>query len=196
MRHFSELSPAASRLVDAAEGLVQHQGYNGFSYEDVSALTGIKKPTVHYHFPKKEELVAMVAQRYVFRHRQKLLEIEGQAADPLAQLEAYAVLFGESYGSSRRLCLGAMLSAESESVPATVVTEAEEFFRVNLRWLAEVFKVAQERGQIDQSQPADCLAESYLCALEGAMVVGRALQCSRGPAAVGRTMLAVMRAAP
>ena len=53
MKHFSEISPTAERVVDAAEGLVQQHGYNGFSYDDVAQLVGIKKPSIHHHFPKK-----------------------------------------------------------------------------------------------------------------------------------------------
>ena len=69
MKHFSEISPTAERVVDAAEGLVQQHGYNGFSYDDVAQLVGIKKPSIHHHFPKKGELVAVVAQRYTHRFR-------------------------------------------------------------------------------------------------------------------------------
>lgn len=38
MKHFSEISPTAERVVDAAEGLVQQHGYNGFSYDDVAPV--------------------------------------------------------------------------------------------------------------------------------------------------------------
>jgi len=38
MKHFSEISPTAERVVDAAEGLIQERGYNGFSYDDVAKL--------------------------------------------------------------------------------------------------------------------------------------------------------------
>ena len=78
MKHFSEISPTAERVVDAAEGLVQQHGYNGFSYDDVAQLVGIKKPSIHHHFPKKGELVAVVAQRYTHRFREELLSIEGK----------------------------------------------------------------------------------------------------------------------
>ncbi|MGH8365748.1 MAG: TetR/AcrR family transcriptional regulator, partial [Pseudomonas sp.] len=93
MKHFSEISPTAERVVDAAEGLVQQHGYNGFSYDDVAQLVGIKKPSIHHHFPKKGELVAVVAQRYTHRFREELLSIEGQHAKAPDRLTAYAALF-------------------------------------------------------------------------------------------------------
>ena len=80
MKHFSEISAMAERVVDAAEGLVQRRGYNGFSYDDVAIIVGIKKPSIHHHFPTKAELVAVVAQRYTHRFRTALLEVEGRHA--------------------------------------------------------------------------------------------------------------------
>ena len=34
MKDFAELGASAERVVDAAEGLIQEHGYNGFSYDD------------------------------------------------------------------------------------------------------------------------------------------------------------------
>ncbi len=193
MRHFSELSPAAVRVVDAAEGLVQQNGYNGFSYDDVAALVGIKKPGIHHHFPHKEELVAIVAQRYCHRFRERLLKIEGSSGAPIERLLAYSVLFEGTFSSERRLCLCGMLGAESDSLPASVVAIAEEFFGINVTWLTNVIRAGQGDGTLRTDTPPECLAEALLCALEGSMVVGRALRCSRGPAEVGRTVLLGMQ---
>jgi len=54
MKDFSELTATAVRVLDAAEGLIQQQGYNGFSYDDVARLVEIKKPSIHHHFAKKK----------------------------------------------------------------------------------------------------------------------------------------------
>ena len=128
MKHFSEISPTAERVVDAAEGLVQQHGYNGFSYDDVAQLVGIKKPSIHHHFPKKGELVAVVAQRYTHRFREELLSIEGQHAKAPDRLTAYAALFERTFAKDRRLCVCGMLGAESDSLPDAVVSEVERFF--------------------------------------------------------------------
>ncbi|QXH35432.1 TetR/AcrR family transcriptional regulator [Pseudomonas muyukensis] len=193
MRHFSELSPAALRVVDAAEGLLQRQGYNGFSYDDVSALIGIKKPSIHYHFPKKEDLVAMVAQRYRHRFREQLLGIEGTCADPLERLQAYAVLFEQTF-SQRRLCLGAMLGAEYESLPPSVLAELDAFFKVNVEWLTLMVTQGQQAGRIRNLGAPASLAQTLICTLEGAMIVGRAMNSAEGPAQIGATLLNFLQA--
>ena len=191
MKHFSDISPMAERVVDAAEGLIQQHGYNGFSYDDVAQLVGIKKPSIHHHFPKKEELVAVVAQRYTHRFRGELLSIEGQCARATDRLVAYAALFENTFSLERRLCVCGMLGAEAGSLPETVMSEVAHFFKVNLDWLVTVIDAGQRAQAINAKVSAEALAEQFLCALEGAMMVGRGMQSARGPAAVGRTFIAM-----
>jgi TetR/AcrR family transcriptional repressor of nem operon len=192
MRHFSEISPTAERVVDVAEGLVQQHGYNGFSYDDVAQLVGIKKPSIHHHFSKKEELVAMVAQRYTHRFREALLHIEGQHAKAPDRLTAYAALFEHTFAKDRRLCVCGMLGAESDSLPDAVASEVRQFFTVNLVWLKLIMADGQRAAQITSRITAKDLAEAFLCALEGAMVVGRGMRAPRGPADVARTFLSTV----
>jgi len=189
MKHFSELSPAAERVVDAAEGLMQQQGYNGFSYDDVAQLIGIKKPSVHHHFPTKGDLAAMVVQRYTHRFREELLRIEGAHARSRDRLAAYAELFDLTFARERRLCVCGMLGAEAHDLPPSVRDEVARFFDINLRWLREAFDLGRREGSLALKAEAEALARTYLSALEGAMVVGRGLADDQRPTAVGRAML-------
>lgn len=189
MKHFSELSASAQRVVDVAEVLIQHAGYNGFSYDDVARQVGIKKPSIHHHFPAKSDLVAMVAQRYTHRFREQLLRIEGQHAKATDRLLAYAALFQSTFDQDRRLCVCGMLGAEAEALPPDVAGEVQRFFAVNLDWLAQAFAAGQAKGVLRTNAKPASQAEMYLCALEGAMVVGRGATGGRGPAAIGRTVI-------
>ena len=189
MKHFSELSAMAERVADAAEGLVQERGYNGFSYDDVAGQVGIKKPSIHHHFPSKAELVAVVTQRYTHRFRTALVAIEGQHAQAPERLAAYADLFEHTFAHNRRLCLCGMLGAEAESLPELVNAEVQAFFRINLEWLAAVLAEGQRQGTVRAALPAAELAEAYFCALEGAMVVGRGLASPRGPGKVSQVFV-------
>jgi TetR/AcrR family transcriptional regulator, transcriptional repressor for nem operon len=189
MKHFSELSPAAERVVDAAEGLLQQQGYNGFSYDDVARLIGIKKPSIHHHFAAKADLVAMVVQRYTHRFREELLRIEGRHARARDRLLAYAELFDRTFAQERRLCVCGMLGAEAHDLPEGVRGEVAHFFDIHLRWLRDTFELGQREGSLGPAAQPEALARAYLCALEGAMVVGRGLADDQHPTAVGRAML-------
>ena len=183
----------AERVVDVAEALVQQAGYNGFSYDDVAQQVGIRKPSIHHHFPTKAELVVTVVQRYAHRFCEQLLRIEGRRGAAGEQLSAYADLFEATYLQNRRLCVCGMLGAEAEGLPPDVAAEVQRFFEVNLEWLRRVFSAGQADGSLRaQAQAPDALAELYLCALEGAMVVGRGAPASHGPAATGRALISLM----
>lgn len=194
MRHFSELGASAERVVDAAEALIQHAGYNGFSYDDVARQVGIRKPSIHHHFPTKAELVATVAQRYTHRFREQLLGIEGRHATARKRLQAYAELFQRTFEHDRRLCVCGMLGAEADALPEGVTSEVERFFAVNLDWLAQTIAAGQADGSLRQDTPSRALAEMVLSALEGAMVVARAGSTKMTPHSVGATLVSSLLA--
>jgi len=57
--------------VDLAEALIQSRGYSAFSYQDISDRLGIRKASIHYHFPSKTDLGVAALQvtpvHYLFR---------------------------------------------------------------------------------------------------------------------------------
>ena len=62
-----------SRILDAAEHLVQVRGFNGFSYADVAAELQITKAALHYHFAGKADLGEALIARYARRDRKMCL---------------------------------------------------------------------------------------------------------------------------
>ncbi|MBT9491988.1 MAG: TetR/AcrR family transcriptional regulator [Paucibacter sp.] len=194
MKHFSELTASAERIVDAGEALIQRVGYNGFSYEDVAQMVGIRKPSIHHHFPTKIELGVVVTQRYTHRFRQALLHIEGTQARAPERLRAYAQLFETTYAENRRLCVCGMLGAESDSLPAEINAEVRRFFEINIAWLESVLTQGQQAGSLKLGVSTQDWAETILATLEGAMLVGRGLQLGRGPRQLMDILLASLGA--
>lgn len=192
MKQFSDLTPSAERIVDAAEGLIQTLGYNGFSYEDVAKIVGIRKPSIHHHFPSKMELGAVVAQRYTHRFREALLHVEGTVSKAPARLRAYADLFEATYEKSRRLCICGMLGAEADSLHQEITAQVKRFFSVNLEWLTTVFAEGMAEGSLKSGHSAAELAEAFMCTLEGALVVGRGWPQAHGPRRSAEVLLAAL----
>ncbi len=54
----------STRILDAAERLVQERGFNGFSYADIADELGVSKAALHYHFAGKAELGETLILRY------------------------------------------------------------------------------------------------------------------------------------
>jgi len=52
-----EPSHTRTRILDTAQDLVQRIGANAMSYQHISEAVGIRKASIHHHFPKKEDLL-------------------------------------------------------------------------------------------------------------------------------------------
>ena len=86
-------------LLDLGEAAMMQRGFDGFSYADIARDAGIRKASIHYHFPTKQDLGLAVLHRYSQRLLERLAEIRqtartgGQALTPrLVPLEAGAVI--------------------------------------------------------------------------------------------------------
>lgn len=52
-----------TKILDAAQDLIQRVGVNAMSYKHISDTVGIRKASIHHHFPKKENLVDELLKR-------------------------------------------------------------------------------------------------------------------------------------
>lgn len=175
------LSPSAQRIADVAQALVQQVGYNGFSFEHISQAVGMRKASIHHHFPSKVVLGVAVVQRYTLQFEDALGQIDRQLSAPHERLLAYADLFETTFGHDHRLCVCGMLGAESSSLDEALNSEVRRFFELNLNWLQSAFQDGINAGAWRQPHSAATLAETLLSLLEGAMLVGRSVPQPMGP---------------
>ena len=184
-----ELSPSALRIVDAAQGLIQEVGYNGFSFEHISQAVGMRKASVHHHFASKADLGVAVVQRYSHQFEASLQQIAVALKTAPERLRAYADLFEKAPHNSKYICVCGMLGAETNSLDQAVNAEVQGFFQLNLAWLREVIQEGLSSGTLRSAYEASELAASYLSLLEGAMLVGRSVPTAPGPSRLGGLFL-------
>ena len=103
------------KILDAAEARMRAVGYNATSFRDVASDVGVKSASVHYHFPQKEDLGAALMERYTKRQFETLEAATDGISDPAARIEALITLHSDAFAEGERICLCAMLSAESIS---------------------------------------------------------------------------------
>jgi TetR/AcrR family transcriptional repressor of nem operon len=161
-----------TRILDAAERLVQMRGFNGFSYADVATELGVTKASLHYHFPGKAELGEALISRYTERFAAELERIEADRLAPPARLTAYARLYADVLRQDR-MCLCGMLAAEYETLPGAMRDAILRFFDHNLTWLRTVMEQGRADHTMSFDGTADAGAQTILGGLEGAMLVAR-----------------------
>ena len=163
----------SARILDAAQRLVQTRGYNGFSYADVAEHIGIRKASIHYHFPNKGNLGRELVARYRAAFRRELARIEGATGDPRRKLELYAGLYRAVLQDEGRMCLCGMMAADLLTLPEGVQEEVRGFFAENAAWLEAALVEGRETGLLDFEGEPEAEAQLFLSSLEGAMLTAR-----------------------
>ena len=161
-------------LLDHAETAARQRGYDGFSYADLASAVGIRKASIHYHFPKKADLAFDLIERYAARFTARLTEIDeapGAAAD---KLRAYHGLYRDALAGGTQLCLCVALSAGRDSLAAPVLTALNQFHADSVDWLRRVFDAAAADASVLTVTDAGAEARATLALMEGAQLGARA----------------------
>lgn len=161
------------QILNAALRIMQIYGYNAFSYADISEQVGVRKASIHYHFPLKSDLGKMVVVRYRETFRKKLDQIDWETDNPSRKLEQYIKLYLDVLQNSQKVCLCGMLGAEVETLPEEIREEVKGFFAENEAWLKKVLVQVNEVQEIGLDGFDEVEAQLLLTALEGAMLMAR-----------------------
>lgn len=157
-------------LVQTAESLMRTKGYSAFSYADLAETVGIRKASIHHHFPTKEELGTAIVENYIARVRDDFDRIEKQHTDVTARLEAFFQMFHASSESGLLPLCGA-LAAEMSALPVGLQRLTHRFFDMQLKWLATILDQGIGRGEIPSGCGARHKAFLLLSVLEGSSFI-------------------------
>jgi len=169
-------------LLKVAENQMRSKGYSAFSYADLAATIGIRKASIHHHFPTKECLGQELIKDYIDRFDTTLRSIEDTDQDPLMRLRAFSRLFTISANEGLLPLCGA-LAAEMAALPLSLQGLTRVFFETQLEWLQRtISEAAIQRGWL-LAKPAHAYAFMLLSALEGASLIDWTLGRSADPLA-------------
>lgn len=168
-------SKTSDDILACARSLIVTGGYNGFSYADIAGVVGIRKASIHHHFPAKADLVRTLVARYREEAREGMAAIESHRSDPVEQLRAYTGYWETCIADATApICVCALLASEIPILPDEVVLEVRAHFRALSAWLATVLERGERRGQIDLVAPPQAEAELFMATVHGAMLSARA----------------------
>ena len=176
----SNLSTTADDILACARTLIVAGGYNGFSYADIADAVGIRKPSIHHHFPTKADLVRTLVSRYREEAVAGLAFLERQTSDPQEQLRSYAGYCAACISdASAPFCVCALLASELPVLPAEVALEVKAHFRALSDWLASVLERGQRAHRLTLMDTPRMEAEGFMATVHGAMLSARAYDDSQ-----------------
>lgn len=163
------------RILDAGQRLAQERGFSAFSYADIADAVGIRKPSIHHHFPSKEDLELALLERYNTRFTEALARIDRSISSPAERLKACGMLYKTSL-EAQRICLGGMGASDIVALPTSLRVPLNEFFTQHTRWLAEVLDAGRRSGEFVFSGTPLRRAQTVLAILQGGLLMARAVK--------------------
>ncbi|MGI4787377.1 MAG: TetR/AcrR family transcriptional regulator [Janthinobacterium lividum] len=172
----AEHTGIAAQILDTAQEMVQTRGYNGFSYADISAEVGLRKASIHYHYPSKTDLCLALVARYREEAFRKRAWIDGYAEGADHKLVLYTQIKRDMLRDGGRMCLCGALALDLLSLPSSVHSQVSGYFTESESWLAGVLEEGIAAGILHFEGSAAMQAQALQSGLAGAMLIARAHQ--------------------
>ena len=168
-------SDTKTALLDAAEQAARRKGFDGFSYADLAQDVGIRKASIHYHFPTKSDLSVAMVDRYHRDFATACAEIEATAKTAADRLSGLIAHYRAALQEGESLCLCVALSVSKVTLSDDVMTRIAAFRAMVTDWLETTFAAGLSDGSIAHVTTPKVEARAALPLLEGAHLEARAL---------------------
>jgi len=151
------------------------RGYGGFSYADVADATGIRKASIHHHFPSKADLAVAVLKQSRAMFEADMAALHADGANDFAQLCAYIHHWERCIADdSAPFCVAGMLGAELPALPDEVAREVRAYFAHLTAWLEPVLESAAKGKRVKLAASVQVEAATLVSLIYGAMLAARA----------------------
>lgn len=174
------MSPAQSantkqELIKVATDLMLEKGWTGFSYKDIAERVGIRKASIHYHFPAKEDLgMAFIAfWREMFKQVHDQLEAEHENVyERLVAMEC----FMESQFGDSHICPPGILAADFMNLPESMQEETRAWHTEKIATYAKWLADGKKQGSLAFRGDAETQAIVMMSGFQGALQMERTMQ--------------------
>jgi TetR/AcrR family transcriptional regulator, transcriptional repressor for nem operon len=165
-----------NEILDAAQEYVQRWGANAMSYQHISEAVGIRKASIHHHFPSKEKLLEALIDRYSDYFLGLVDVIVASPMESKTKLRKYIALFEAtlSEGKQDKACMCGMLGAELATLGSSAAEGIRQFYRENEKRLTEILDEGRQAKKFHFEGSSRVTAKLIFSFLEGGMLVARA----------------------
>lgn len=122
-------------ILDTADQLIRSNGFNAFSYKDISKKIGIKTASIHYHFPMKSDLVIAIIKLHTDRFEEFTAALSGKS--PWIKLSCFLSVYAQ-IKSENKLCLVGSLATDLNTVDDAIKQELKAYAENILLWVTKI----------------------------------------------------------
>lgn len=126
-----------AHIIQSADELIRDKGYNAFSFVDIANSVGIRKPSVHHHFPHKADLGVAVIEYHI--QNLELIRESYQFKSPLQQLDRFLSIY-KDIKKQNQICIVGSLSTDYNTLEPQVQEKLKEFSDRMIEWVSRFLK--------------------------------------------------------
>ncbi len=172
------MSNTREKILIVAEELIQKFGVSAMSYQHIADEVGIKKASIHHHFPKKDDLIQDLLNRCSERYSERYHAIIRSDISALNKLEKISEIFSASLKEGK-VCIFGMISANAN----VLNKEAKKALEASLQKTIDQFTIIFEQGKKDKTLRVTSSKDTsytFFSALQGMQIVARVRMDTEG----------------
>lgn len=120
------------QIIQSADKLIRENGYNAFSFFDISNIVGIKKASIHYHFPQKSDLGVAVIEEHISRLRSAIDKCKDKG--PTEKLDVFISIYSKAR-TENKICIVGSIATDINTVEENMKTRLKELTSLILEWV-------------------------------------------------------------
>ncbi|WP_105496025.1 TetR/AcrR family transcriptional regulator [Escherichia coli] len=159
------------KILRLTDTLIQQRGFLGFSYADLEKEIGIRKASIHYHFPGKTDL-GLAYCEYKIRMFDQLDVTLRDIPPGVQRLRAYLDAFADCAEREEMCGVYAMLS-DSHQFSPELQKAVSQLVQAEMLILKDILASGQKSGELKSVVPPDELAIIVCSTLKGALMLNR-----------------------
>lgn len=166
------MSDTRTKILDVADDLVQRVGLNAMSYKHISEAVGIRKASIHHHFPKKENLVDELLERCASSYGGKYQQIVDDSGNAPQKLRNLAAVFEEGL-SSKKLCLIGSISTCQNTLHDSSCHILQNTIQNTITIFSAIFNQGRQEKSLTFTGKDEDAAFAFFSLLVGAQTIAR-----------------------
>ncbi|CCK74469.1 MAG: TetR/AcrR family transcriptional regulator [Oleispira antarctica] len=171
----ANIEPLSTRqqIIEYSADMLRANGFEGFSYLDISRHLSITKASVHHHFPKKVDLGLALCDWTQAWLEQGLSHIDAKASSNWNKLERYIRAALKHSLNEQKLCPISAFYSDLNKLPESIKERVKALDDYELDWVTRVMQSGIENNEFSENQDARALASLFIFSCKGALYHAR-----------------------
>jgi TetR/AcrR family transcriptional repressor of nem operon len=160
-----------SLIIKAAEELILSYGYQGFSYNDIATIVKIRKSSIHYHFPLKEDLGLAFIDKY-----SRMFSLWGKRVGNISnkdKLINFCNMYAGLSENGTHICPIGMVAAEYHNMPDKIQEKSQQLILQVEFWLESMINAGVKAGEFKPNLNPGEISRHIINAMSGSLKMAR-----------------------